>query len=181
MLLSECGVATYKVEYLALIKRIHEHFVPKQSVIVQRFKFNTCVRQAGKSVSMFVAHLRALSEHCEFGNTLEDMLRDCLIYGIADSQMQHAMLAEPNLKFAKAFELTQTMESADHNTHKLQSNTPMHLLTDQSTQQRNPATIVEDDITLHHVILWTLSQTKTGGTKRYTSTLTSQPPVIHTV
>ena len=51
-LLSQCGSATYKlvrslvapqkpneVEYAALVKRINEHFVPKPSVIVQRFKF----------------------------------------------------------------------------------------------------------------------------------------------
>ena len=146
MLLSQCGSATYKlvrslvapqkpneVEYAALVKRINEHFGPKPSVIVQRFKFNTCVRQAGESVSTFVAHLRALSEHCEFGDTLEDMLRDRLVCGIADSRMQRAMLAELKLKFARAFELAQTMESADRDTRKLQSNTSVHLLTDKST------------------------------------------------
>ena len=139
-LLSECGAATYKlirslvapqkpseVEYPALLKRINEHFVPKPSEIVQRFKFNTCVRQPGESVSTFVAHLRALLEHCEFGDTLEDMLRDRLVCGIADSRMQRAMLAESKLKFARAFELAQTMESADRDTRKLQSNAPVRL------------------------------------------------------
>ena len=96
--ISQCGAAIYKlvrsfvapqkpneVEYPTLVKRINKHFVPKPSVIVQRFKFNTCVRQAGESVSTFVAHLHALSEHCEFGDTLEDMLRDRLVCGIANS------------------------------------------------------------------------------------------------
>ncbi|XP_065919035.1 uncharacterized protein [Dysidea avara] len=129
-LLSQCGSATYKlvrslvapqkpneVEYAALVKRINEHFVPKPSVIVQRFKFQ---------------YLHE-AKHCEFGDTLEDMLSDRLVCGIADSRMQRAMLAELKLKFARAFELAQTMESVDQDTRKLQSNISVHLLTDKST------------------------------------------------
>ena len=146
MLLGQCGAATYKLvqslvapqkpneaEYAALVKRINEHFVPKPSVIVQRFKSNTCVRQADESVSTFVTHLRTLSEHCEFGDTLADMLRDHLVCGIADSRIQCAMLVELKWKFSRAFKLAQTMESADQDTCKLQSNISVHLLTDKST------------------------------------------------
>ena len=91
------------------------------------------MRQAGEFVSTFVTHLHTLSEHCEFGDTLEDMLSDRLVCGIADSRMQRAMLAELKLKFARAFELAQTMESVDQDTRKLQSNISVHLLTDKST------------------------------------------------
>ncbi|XP_065895807.1 uncharacterized protein [Dysidea avara] len=188
-----------EVEYAALVKRINEHFVPKSSVIVQRFKFNTCVRQVGESVLTFVAHLRALSEHCEFGDTLEDMLRDRLICGIADSRMQRAMLAEQKLKFARAFELTQTMESADRDTRKLQSNTSVHLLTDKSTttkpcyccgERHHPSSCRFVDAICHackktgHISKVCRSKrkttaaggntTKTGGTKSNTSTSVSQ-------
>ena len=67
-LLSVCGAATYKVirstvppqkpnelEYSALVKKIQEHFVPKLSIIIERFKFNTRVRQQGESVVTYVA------------------------------------------------------------------------------------------------------------------------------
>ena len=132
-LLSECGAPTYKVirslvapekpnevEYAALVKRIQEHFAPRPSIIVQRFKFNTRARQPGESVSTFVAQLRQLSEHCAYGESLEDMLRDRLVCGIADSRIQRSLLAEPQLTFTKAFQLAQTMEAADRNARKLQ-------------------------------------------------------------
>ena len=119
-LLSECGAATYKVirsivaptkpnkvEYPALVKKVHEHFTPKPSVIVERFKFNTRVRKPGESVATFVAQLRQLTEHCEFGDSLEEMLRDRLVCGIADGRMQRALLAEPELTFAKALQIIQ--------------------------------------------------------------------------
>lgn len=58
-----------------------EHYKPKPSVIVQRFKFNTRTQQNGESISTFLAELRNISEDCEFGASLEEMLRDRLVCG----------------------------------------------------------------------------------------------------
>ena len=47
--------------------------------IVERFKFNTRVRQPGESMPVFMAELRKLAEHCNFGDMLSVMLRDRLM------------------------------------------------------------------------------------------------------
>ena len=91
ILLSVCGAATYKLirslaapekltdySYEALKQMVKTHHNPKPSVIVQRFKFNTQVRQGGKSIAKFVAELRQLSEFCDYGEKMSDMLRDRL-------------------------------------------------------------------------------------------------------
>ena len=49
-------------------------------MIVKRFKFNSCVRNGNKSVSMFVAELRKLTEYCKYGESVNDMLRDRLVW-----------------------------------------------------------------------------------------------------
>ena len=41
-----------------------DHYCPKPSEIVQRFKFNTRARQPGESVSTYVSQLRSLAEYC---------------------------------------------------------------------------------------------------------------------
>ena len=123
-LLSECGAVTYKVirsvvapqkpnelEYAVLVKKIQEHFMPKPSIIMECFKFNTRVRQPGESVATYAAQLRQLTQYCEFGDTLEQMLRDRLVCRIADIRMQRALLAEPQLTFTKALQMIQTMET----------------------------------------------------------------------
>ena len=70
-----------------------------------------------ESVAKFVAELRRLSAFCEFGTTLNDMLRDRLICGINDSRMQRSLLAaEKDLTFKDAFAKAQAMESADAET-----------------------------------------------------------------
>ena len=56
------------------------HQNPCPNMIAKRFKFNSCVRNGKKSVSMFVAELRKLTEYCKYGESLNDMLRDRLIW-----------------------------------------------------------------------------------------------------
>lgn len=65
--------------------------MPKPSVIVERFKFHSKVRQQGQSVTSFVADLRRLTEHCDFGTTLDDMIRDRLVCGINDDRIQRRL------------------------------------------------------------------------------------------
>jgi len=110
-----------EVSYDNLVKKVREHLMPKPSVIVKRFKFNTRVRQPGESVATFVAQFRQLTEYCEFGDSLEERLRDRLVCGIADIRMQCALLAESELTFVKVLQMTQTMEAADRDFKELQA------------------------------------------------------------
>ena len=94
ILLSVVGAATYHLirsltapskpsekAYADLVELVKKHHDPTPSVTVQRHKFNTRVRQQGESVVNFLAALRTLSEHCEFGDCINDMLRDRLVCG----------------------------------------------------------------------------------------------------
>ena len=49
---------------------------PAPSAIVQRFKFNKRIHKSGESVITYVAKLKALREHCGFGDQLNEMARD---------------------------------------------------------------------------------------------------------
>ena len=79
--------------YAKLVEKLTTHFKPAPSEIVERFKFHSLVRKAGKSVSAYIAELRSLSEHCNFGESLNNMLRDHLVCGINDSAIQKTLLA----------------------------------------------------------------------------------------
>eukprot|EP00731_Ephydatia_muelleri_P001691 Em0001g1691a len=102
ILLSVCGASTYKT------------------------------RQNGDNVATFVSELRQLAMRCDFGASLEEMLRDRLVCGIKDEHIQRRLLAEPNLTFKKAQDIAQALESADRNTADLQQQVqaavPVHAL-----------------------------------------------------
>ncbi|KAM3596467.1 uncharacterized protein V6R79_014960 [Siganus canaliculatus] len=134
ILLSACGAKTYKlirnlatprkpgdIPYDELVQLVANHHNPKPSVIVQRFKFHSHFRRQGQSVANFVAELRQLSEHCDFGPVLDDMLRDRLVCGINNDATQRRLLGEaPPLTFKKALEISQGMEMAANNAKDIQ-------------------------------------------------------------
>ena len=75
-------------------------------------------------MATFVAELRRLTKYCDFGITLEDMLRDRLVCGVNDDRIQRRLLSELNLTFARAFELAQALESAEKHAKDLQQKQP---------------------------------------------------------
>lgn len=87
---------------------------------MQRFTFNARRQHEGESVADFVAFLRQLAEHCEFGTALEDMLRDRIVCGILNARVQRRLLAEPKLTLNKAVEVAQTAELAEKGARLLQ-------------------------------------------------------------
>lgn len=66
---------------------LSNYFTPKPNSIVERFKFNSKVRQPGQTIASFVAEQRRLTEHCWFGATLDDVIRDTLLCGINDDHI----------------------------------------------------------------------------------------------
>ena len=133
ILLSVCGPATYRLirnlvspkkptelKFSEIVEHVQKHHDPKPSVIVQRYRFNSRNRQSGESVAVYVAELQHLSEHCEFGTTLNQMLRDRLVCGVEEPKIQRRLLAEPDLTCDKAFELALAAESVDKNAKDLQ-------------------------------------------------------------
>ncbi|KAK8759830.1 hypothetical protein V5799_028903 [Amblyomma americanum] len=73
------------------------HYIPKPSVVVCRFRFNSRSREPEESVSDYTASLKKLSANCEYGTFLPDMLWDRLFCGINDASLQRRLLEEPNL------------------------------------------------------------------------------------
>ena len=104
-----------------LVTVVQRHYQPRPSVIVQRLKFNLRAQQLSESVATFISELGRLAEHCRYGKSLKKMLRDRIVCGITDNQLQKRLLVEPDLTIIKkALELAQAQESADQVSQQLQ-------------------------------------------------------------
>ena len=68
----------------------------------------------------FVADLRSIAEYCNFGETLDNMLRDQLVCGINHPKIQNRLLSEAKLTYEKAMELALSMEVAAKDLRLLQ-------------------------------------------------------------
>ena len=105
--------------YADLVGLVKNYYEPKPSVIVQRYKFNTQVRQQGKSVATYVAALRELAKHCSYGTTLPEMFRDRLVCGINHEAIQRKLLAEKDLTYESSYQLAQSIETAERDSRHI--------------------------------------------------------------
>ena len=88
------------------------HLYPAPNPIAERFRFNTRDRQPSESIYEYLATLRRLSEHCDYGATVEEMLRDRLVCGVKNEKVQQRLLSEKDLTLTKALQIAIAMESA---------------------------------------------------------------------
>ena len=102
-----------------------EHHSPTPSEIVQRCKLHSRFRKPGESIATFVSELHSLAESCNFEGTLEDQIRDRLVCGVNDDQIQRRLLSEAKLTYKRALELAQGLEMAAKNVRELQTSSRM--------------------------------------------------------
>ena len=100
------------------------HYEPKPIVITERFHFHRREQASGESVAEYVAELRRLATHCQFGNYLDEALRDRLVCGIRNTGIQKRLLSEAELTLKKAIELSQAFEAAEMNAKAIQAPQP---------------------------------------------------------
>ena len=76
-------------------------------------KLNSHPKQPKESISEYLAELRRLTEFCDYGEALEDMLRDRLVCGVNQERKQKRLHSEgPSLTLEKALDIALALESA---------------------------------------------------------------------
>ena len=98
--------------FAQIVEVLKDHYNPQPSEIMQRFHFHSRSRKSGKNVATYLAELRGIAEHCNFGASLDDMLRNRLVMAINDATLQRRLLSEPWLNFKKATEISLAHETA---------------------------------------------------------------------
>ena len=105
-----------------LLTVLRQHSDPKPLVIGERFHFYKQSQRATESVPKFQANLRRLSIRCEFGDFLDQAIRDRFMCGVKSDTIQKKLLAEDGLTAARALEIAQSIEAADKNARELKAN-----------------------------------------------------------
>ncbi|UYV63124.1 K02A2.6-like [Cordylochernes scorpioides] len=117
--------------YPVLVSKLKKHFNPTPSAIVERSKFSNRARRPGEKISIYIAELKKMAEYCKFGSTIDEAIRDRLIAGIEDDNIQRKLLGEgDSLTLHRAIEIALALEAAAQDAKDLQS-------------QRNPEVVMK--------------------------------------
>ena len=92
---------------------LEKHFEPKKVVIAERFNFHRRNQAPDKSIAEYVAELRKLTTNCDFGDYLEEALRDHFVCRLHSETTQKQLLTEAELTFQRAVEIAQAIEAAE--------------------------------------------------------------------
>ena len=88
--------------YKELVEILNSNLHPKPLVIAERFNFYNSFRNDSESVADFLAQLKKLSAHCEFGTFLDDALRDRFVCGLRKEWIQKTTSGRENLGFLES-------------------------------------------------------------------------------
>ena len=102
-----------------LLDVLKKHFDPQPLVIAERFRFYKRSQKPDESIADFIASLGRLSIKCEFGEFLDQALRDRFVCGVHSGAIQMKLLVEAKLTIRRAQEIAQGMESADRDAKDL--------------------------------------------------------------
>ena len=71
-----------------IVTTLQQHLSPKPLEIAERFHFYKRNQQEGETVLAYVAELKKLATHRNFGANLNEALRDKLVCGLQNIQIQ---------------------------------------------------------------------------------------------
>ena len=107
--------------FIDLIEVLKRHVDPQPLVIGERCRFYQRSQKSCETIADFVADLCRLSLQCEFGDFLDQALRDRFVCGVKSEALQRRLLTEADLTIKRAQDIAQHMESADINAKELKA------------------------------------------------------------
>lgn len=88
--------------YTDILDKFEKYFIPQRNIIFERFQFNSRVQKPGEPVENFITSLHALAEHCGYGTLKEELIRDRIVIGVADSKVSERLQLRDKLTLAEA-------------------------------------------------------------------------------
>ena len=94
-----------------VIEKFDEYMSPKKNITYMRFRFFSYNQVDGQSVDEYVTELKSRSEHCEFGELKNSLIKDKIVLGVNSKKVQERLLREAELSLEKAIQICRAAEN----------------------------------------------------------------------
>uniref|UniRef100_A0A1I8H8K9 Reverse transcriptase domain-containing protein n=1 Tax=Macrostomum lignano TaxID=282301 RepID=A0A1I8H8K9_9PLAT len=113
---------------------LKNHCSPAPSEIAARFKFQRRMQQEGESFTVFLAGLKSAAVHCNFGSTLNERLRDQLVFGMSSDAMRSKLLESANNSYEALTTLAISLETSQRSSSEMSLPSSTHRVEKTLTQ-----------------------------------------------
>lgn len=107
--------------YKQMTDELKKRYDKNDSAVVHSYKFWTKRQGRNESLEDFVITVKNLAERCDFGEFKERAIRDMLVIGVNDAQLQKRLCDEEDLSAAKAERLILNSEISASRTKQLKN------------------------------------------------------------
>lgn len=97
-------------EYEQALMKLSEFFEPKQNTTYERHVFRQLKQSKGERIDMFIMRLREQAERCEFGDRLEENIRDQITSGCYSDVLQRKILERSDESFDQIVKMARIFE-----------------------------------------------------------------------
>lgn len=105
--------------YEECITLLKDYYSPTKLEILERFKFHKRDQKPHESIADYIVELKHLARTCNFGQFLSEALRDRLICGMTNANIQKKLLSGEKITLEEACKIAMSMELASEETRAL--------------------------------------------------------------
>ena len=95
-----------------VLSKFESFYLPKTNITCERYGFFTKSQEPGESIDHYVTALRKLAQTCDFGDIRDSLIRDRIVFGVADMRTTKRLLAAGDPDLTKALEICRSEELA---------------------------------------------------------------------
>lgn len=115
--------ANLQNDYNAVIKAFDDFCKPKTNPVYERFVFSQRVQKEGESFDSFHVDIKRLIKNCAFGDKEKEMLRDRIVIGVSNKNLQKKLLELADLTYDTAVEKCKASEATQGQAEEMNKST----------------------------------------------------------
>ena len=114
---------------------LQKQFQPSLNVVAERYRFRQRSQQVGEKIDTFISALRELAKTCDFGDVLDQMIRDQVVEKTNSGKIRERLLMEKDLTLSKTREIAHREENAVREARALSQGTESNSTTPASVNK----------------------------------------------
>ena len=114
----------HKMNMGKVLRLMEVHYVGKTNIIYERFQFQSRLQQTGETAEQYITVLRALAQTSQFGASLDERVRDQLVFGVRENGLRKQLLQVRDLALAICVDMCRAFEATTTHMRVMTGGTP---------------------------------------------------------